>query len=115
MVKRTIGYPAGKMIRAVVIFLIVGPIQKIKKGRPASPLSKAIGRYVVNILLAVDQFFNVLFGGDPDETISSRLGKMERSNERFYFTRLVIDFLDGIDPGHAKKSIEDDEGGLAIF
>ena len=32
-------------------------------------------KYVWNILIAIDQFFNALFGGDPDETISSRAGK----------------------------------------
>ena len=33
------------------------------------------GRYVFNNLIALDQTWNTRFGGDPDETISSRLGK----------------------------------------
>lgn len=31
-------------------------------------------RYMVNLLIALDQFGNALFAGDPDETISSRAG-----------------------------------------
>ena len=34
-----------------------------------------IAKYFLNILISIDQFVNVLFGGDPDETISSRLGR----------------------------------------
>jgi hypothetical protein len=30
---------------------------------------------MINILIAIDQFFNALFRGDPDETLSSRGGK----------------------------------------
>jgi hypothetical protein len=32
-------------------------------------------RYFWNLLIAVDQLFNTVFGGDPDETLSSRMGK----------------------------------------
>jgi hypothetical protein len=37
-----------------------------------------IKKYIWNILIAIDQFFNAVFGGDPDETISSRLAKKEK-------------------------------------
>jgi len=110
---RTIGYPVGRFIRNAVIFLIAAPLRSIPGSQ--SKVSKAVGKYVLNILISIDQFFNVLFLGDPDETISSRLGKLERNNERFFFTRLVIDFLDGLDPNHAQKSIEDDEGADAVM
>ena len=33
--------------------------------------------YTLNVLLGIDRFLNALFGGDPRETISSRLGKLE--------------------------------------
>jgi len=113
MGKRTLGFPVGRFIRNVVILTIVKPIQAIPGS--GSKVSQAVGKYILNILIAIDQFFNVLFLGDPDETISSRLGKLERNDERFFFTRLGIDFLDGLDPGHAKKSIEDDEGSDAMM
>lgn len=32
-------------------------------------------KYLYNILIGIDQLVNALLGGDPDETISSRLGK----------------------------------------
>lgn len=63
--------------------------------------------YFKNILISVDQFFNTLFGGDPDETISSRLGK---KTENCLFCKIVCLLLNKIDPGHCEKSIEKDEG-----
>jgi hypothetical protein len=32
-------------------------------------------KYIWNILVAIDQFINTVLGGDPDETMSSRMGK----------------------------------------
>lgn len=32
-------------------------------------------KYFYNILIGIDQLVNAILGGDPDETISSRLGK----------------------------------------
>lgn len=32
-------------------------------------------KYLYNILIGIDQLANAILGGDPDETISSRLGK----------------------------------------
>jgi hypothetical protein len=106
--ERTIGFAVGRFIRNVVIFLIANPIRSNRVTN--NKVTRFIGKYILNILITIDQLFNVLFLGDPDETISSRLGKLERKGTTFYFTRLVIDFLDGLDPGHARKSIEDDEG-----
>lgn len=34
-----------------------------------------ITKYLKNILISFDQFINTLAGGDPDETISARLGR----------------------------------------
>ncbi|MDH4230284.1 MAG: hypothetical protein OEW11_11175 [Nitrospirota bacterium] len=76
----------------------------------------AAGRqYAWNILIASDQLGNALLGGDPDETISSRLGKMARAGKhQNRFIRAVGRVLDRLDPGHLRKSIEDDEGGRAV-
>ncbi|MDP4158147.1 MAG: hypothetical protein Q8911_00075 [Bacillota bacterium] len=34
-----------------------------------------MGKYFYNILIGIDQLCNTILGGDPDETISSRMGK----------------------------------------
>ena len=67
-------------------------------------------RYIWNLLIAVDQFFNAAFGGDPDETISSRLGKAHRNGTCNWFQKRLCDLLDWIDPNHCIDSIEEDEG-----
>ncbi len=73
-------------------------------------------KYTVNVLIGIDQLFNAIFKGDPDETISSRLGKIKRKHNgkipfRRYPLRCLIDrMLEKIDQGHCLNSIEDDEG-----
>ena len=72
-------------------------------------------KWLENIALAVDQFFNVVLGGSPDETISSRLGKLKRAHGGTlpwsHPVSKIVDFgLDKIDPNHSIDAIEDDEG-----
>jgi len=79
-----------------------------------------IGKYLLNILISIDQLGNVFVGGDPDETISSRLGKLKvkyggRIPWRRPVAKLIDIGLDKIDPGHSKDAIEEDEGKDAIF
>ena len=64
-------------------------------------------KYIWNVLIAIDQLFNALFGGDPDETISSRAGK--RQGKSKWATGLCW-FLNKLDTNHCKESIELDEG-----
>lgn len=71
-------------------------------------------RYLRNLFIAVDQLVNTILGGDPDETISSRLGKNYNGTiaERF------VDWLFSWQhkkEGHCEASIEKDEGNQAIF
>ncbi|MFC6633535.1 hypothetical protein [Microbulbifer taiwanensis] len=70
---------------------------------------RAIKRWLWNLLIALDQLANALLGGDPDETISSRMGKAVRE-ERCVLCRFLCDLLHRIDPNHCQKSIEEDEG-----
>lgn len=63
--------------------------------------------YIKNILISIDQFFNALTGGDPDETISSRVGKKQKS---CLFCRFLCKLLNKIDPNHCESSIELDRG-----
>ncbi len=67
-------------------------------------------QYFWNLLISIDQLVNTLFGGDPDETISSRIGKhVHWKNDRGW--RLWLSkFLSIFDKDHTLNSIEEDEG-----
>jgi hypothetical protein len=77
---------------------------------------KAFLQWIWNILIAIDQLGNTIAGGNPDITISARVGYFANlsSNRTFYyywsFLEFVIDLtfypLDG--PKHCLKSLEDD-------
>lgn len=71
----------------------------------------ALKKYFFNILIGIDQLGNVILGGDPDETISSRAAK---GQHKFYWRWLGY-FLEWIDPGHLSKSLEADEGKDAVL
>lgn len=67
-----------------------------------------VGQYIHNLLIAIDQLVNAVCGGDPDETISSRLGKAQDRGSRFacVFCRL----LDVLDKDHCRNSVDVNEG-----
>lgn len=67
-------------------------------------------KYAVNQLIAWDQLANTIFGGDPDNTISSRCW-LNRDKPGWRQLRFVLDW---IDPNHCQKSFEKDEGEDAI-
>ena len=71
-------------------------------------------RYILNILISIDQFVNTIFGGDPDETISSRTGKAVLNTKSWFAHRLNA-FLNFFEKGHSIKSIEVDEGKDAVI
>jgi hypothetical protein len=58
-------------------------------------------RYGWNLLIGLDQFANVVLGGNPDETISSRVGRYLKSGSRPWVRFLPRWFLK-----HATKSVE---------
>lgn len=66
-------------------------------------------KYVKSILISIDQFFNTLLGGDPDETISSRMGKHVAKKDCIV-CNLICKFLNLFQKDHCVKSIEKDEG-----
>lgn len=57
-----------------------------------------------SLAIAHDQLANTAFGGDEDETISSRAGKAARAGKRWGC--VLCRLLDKFDPGHCEKSIE---------
>ncbi|MFU2207677.1 hypothetical protein [Solidesulfovibrio sp. C21] len=70
-------------------------------------------QYIWNVLLGLDQFLSVLTGGDPDETVSSRVGKASAAGSRI--GRVLEICLDGVfGAGHCRTSIEADEGGQRV-
>lgn len=64
--------------------------------------------YFRRLFVAADQLLNVVFGGDEDETISSRIAKDRRRGRKF--ACVLCRILDWIDPHHCEKAIERDEG-----
>jgi len=79
-----------------------------------------IKKWVLNILIGIDQLGNAFLGGDPDETISSRLGKIKRKHNGVIpwhrpLSKIVDYGLDKIDPGHSIDAIEHDEGKEALL
>ncbi len=66
-----------------------------------------MSKYFWNILISIDQFFNTLMGGDPDETISSRAAKSRDTNVA---ADMLCYILDKLDANHCEDSIEEDEG-----
>ncbi len=75
-------------------------------------------KYFWNLLIAIDQLANTVLFGDPDETISSRLGKwldLPKNKWRYKVARVICKLLRKIDNKHCQKAIETDEGDRAII
>lgn len=76
-------------------------------------------RYLHNVGIGLDQFVNAITGGDPDETVSSRLGKYQVNPTRCWLCRktvgLVCLFLDIFQREHCYKSIDPTEGSDAVI
>lgn len=59
----------------------------------------------LRLLLALDQFFNVLlWNGSQDETISSHVGRRIESGKANFFDKLVCRVLNKLDSEHCKES-----------
>jgi hypothetical protein len=68
-------------------------------------------RYLKNLFLAVDQLLGAILGMDPDETISSFCGKLQRGGSPFLAN--IVDFFFG--EGHCLRAIEEDEGKHGVI
>ena len=68
-------------------------------------------RYFWNLLVALDQFVNTLAGGDPDMTLSGRMGRAI-AERRCMGCKVICWALDLIDLGHCERvrKNEADEG-----
>lgn len=52
---------------------------------------KNFWKYLINVLIAVDQLVNTLFGGMPDETISAEC--FRKSQEKGHYFYKIIKFM----------------------
>lgn len=63
--------------------------------------------YYIRVLLGFDQFINTLIGGEPDETISARAGRLRN---RVCWKQLAW-CLDKIQPNHVEQAILHERDG----
>src|SRR5512139_3368067 len=59
--------------------------------------------YVTRVLIGLDQWFNTLIGGMPDETISSRCARGSKSH---WYWKVLAFFLDIIDKNHTRDALQ---------
>lgn len=79
-----------------------------------------LSEYGWNILIAFDQFVNTLCGGDPDETLSSRMGKWALDGENQHGVRRIVYIVanwicNKFQKDHFQKSIEPDRGDRKVI
>lgn len=67
-------------------------------------------KYMWNVLIAIDQLCNAILLGDPDETMSSRMGKHLAAHDKCPVCNFLCKLLNYIQPNHCIKAIESDEG-----
>jgi len=69
---------------------------------------KAVAMYAwywaKNIALSLDQLFNVLLWGDPDETLSRRAGRAR--DKGVGWACWLCSWLDAVDKRHCEKALE---------
>lgn len=63
--------------------------------------------YVTRVLVAFDQFINVTFGGNPDETISARTGR--DAARGYMWARGLKWMLDKMQRNHTDLAVEHDK------
>lgn len=70
-------------------------------------------RYLLNLLILVDQAGNTLTGGSPNETISERAAKAR--NEGKEWGCVLCKFLGWINPGHCDNALTSTIGDDAVI
>lgn len=73
--------------------------------------------YIRNVSILFSQNINVIFfGGDPDETLSSRTGKAQICG-KWFAVNILAPFINWLfmDQEHCKNAIEYDEGKYSLW
>lgn len=66
--------------------------------------------YLIRLLVAIDQLGNTVCDGNPDETISSRVGRNALAGKKWaLIAEKVINALFWFQPNHCRSHIEWDE------
>ncbi|MDR2551466.1 MAG: hypothetical protein LBD10_14845 [Desulfobulbus sp.] len=65
------------------------------------------------VLIATDQLINTIFGGWPDETISSRAWRWDQDGVR-HWPRRLIDALFFWEADHCRQSFEAERAGAQL-
>lgn len=73
-------------------------------------------RYSLNVLLVASQVASTLLGGDPDESVSSRIGKAQVAKKK-WAVNFAAPFVNCLmqEENHCLKAIEPDEGSKQIW
>lgn len=66
----------------------------------------SISTYLMNLLIAADRFGNTVMGGDPDETISARSGRLRDKDPKTW--GVLAELLDQIQKNHVQDAIQND-------
>ena len=76
----------------------------------------AFQRYILFILIALDQLFNTILGGYPDETLSASASIGEQQGKLLpRIFRPIIDFLaKPFEKDHCRKAAESESLGLQL-
>ncbi len=67
-----------------------------------------MARYILNVLIGIDQLFTTLLGGFPDETMSSYAYRLAIQRKPFGFMCRVIDALFYWQPNHCRLAYLDE-------
>lgn len=74
---------------------------------------RALGRYLLNLLVLLDEAANTLLGGSPNETISERSAKARAAGKRWGC--ILCGALNRISPGHCDRALTSTIGDDAII
>lgn len=104
----------------LVMFDIAKLITLLAIGWPLLLIAGTPRAYIINNLIAIDMGVNAECGGDPDETISSRLGKDRNNSHVALFFAKIVDVLFFWDKGpngepHTIAAIEPCDGSNKIL
>lgn len=72
-----------------------------------------LGKWLLNVLSAMDRLANAITGGSGDETLSSRAGKGQREGKQW--ACILCRALDFIQKNHCARSINPDDGANATL
>lgn len=71
-------------------------------------------KYLKQILIAIDQFFNALLGGWADETLSSRAWRQRNKKIRWFIAYSVIEFIFFWQKDHCKTAFYSERRSLHL-